>query len=88
VAVEPYCNIVTFAVTPDGPAYRVTGFGDQCGAGKMPAAELSNQTGSLTTAVGSGALRLPTGGYNTVVIFTPGSRVGRPFAYASLRNTN
>ena len=35
---EPYCNVVRFTVTPDGPAYRLTGTDDQCGAGAMPAA--------------------------------------------------
>ncbi|MCC7240964.1 MAG: tail fiber domain-containing protein [Acidobacteria bacterium] len=35
---EPYCNVVHFTVTPDGAAYRLTGFDDQCGAGQVPAA--------------------------------------------------
>jgi hypothetical protein len=48
--IEPYCNLVTFTVTPDGAAYRLTGYDDQCGVGKAPAAGVvtPNPDGTFT----------------------------------------
>jgi hypothetical protein len=50
--IEPYCNRVSFTVTPDGSAYRLTGFDDQCGSGSVPAAGAvtPNGDGSFTLA--------------------------------------
>jgi hypothetical protein len=47
---EPYCNTVRFTVTPDGAAFRLTGFDDQCGAGQTPAAGVvsPNADGTFT----------------------------------------
>lgn len=36
---QPYCNVVTFTVSVDGPAYRLTGYDDACGdVDRIPAA--------------------------------------------------
>ncbi len=34
----PYCNVVAFTVSADGAGFRLTGFDDQCGVGRLPAA--------------------------------------------------
>jgi hypothetical protein len=41
---EPFCNVVTLTVSADGPAYRLTGYDDQCGAGRTPAAGVLTPT--------------------------------------------
>ncbi len=50
--VEPFCNIVRFTVTSDGPVFRLTGTDDQCGAGAAPAAGVAtpNADGTFTLA--------------------------------------
>jgi hypothetical protein len=36
--VVPYCNVVYFSVSIDGPSLRLIGYDDQCGAARLPAA--------------------------------------------------
>ncbi len=50
--IEPFCNVVRFTVTPDGPVFRLTGADDQCGAGGAPAAGVAtpNADGTFTLA--------------------------------------
>jgi hypothetical protein len=73
---EPYCNVVRFTVTPDGPAFRLTGFDDQCGAGTMPAAGVvtPNADGTFTLVF---YLVTPEGQANhTAATLAPGSYSG------------
>src|SRR5262245_7908351 len=48
--VEPYCNVVTFTVTADGPSFRLVGYDNDCGAGRIPASGVAtpNADGSVT----------------------------------------
>jgi hypothetical protein len=73
---EPYCNLVRFTVTPDGAAFRLSGFDDQCGSGKAPAAGVltPNGDGTFTLAF---YLITPNGqaGHTTAVL-APGSYSG------------
>lgn len=74
--VQPYCNIVRFTVTPDGAAYRLTGFDEQCGAGQVPAAGAvtPNADGTYTLAF---YLITPQGrASHTTATLAPGSYSG------------
>jgi hypothetical protein len=51
---QPYCNILTFAVTQNGPAFTLDGYDDNCGAAnRSPAVGIAtvNPNGSVQMAV-------------------------------------
>jgi hypothetical protein len=63
---QPFCNVVTLAVTQNGGVFRLEGTDDQCGAG-----------GDLASAIGT-AFQNPDGtiGFGVNIVTTPG---GAPF---------
>lgn len=49
--IAPYCNVVRFTVAVDGQAFRLTGFDDQCGGARLPAAGVATPRGNGTYAL-------------------------------------
>ena len=61
---RPFCNVVTVAITQNGPVYRLEGTDDQCGAG----ADAASVTGTAFPNADG------TIGFGLNIVTTPGGR--------------